>query len=172
VGAVSEKYKRRGREFHRGLDGLYSSYWTGRLINMLVKKGLKKAAAKRVYTAFLNLKMIQHVLPVLYLFEILDQIKPVFKLDNCFPGRTKVVFPRIVMRQKQYMVALHWLKGDILEAGQYSARDGNKFSNVIYSRLLDIHGAPRHTIIKKRNAYLKEAIKLQANVRFTWPWYN
>jgi len=49
---------------------------------MFILKGKKQLASRHIYSALLRLKLEQDLNPVLYLLEILDQSKPLFKLDH------------------------------------------------------------------------------------------
>ena len=151
--------------YYRNLDGIYNSFWVGKFINMLIYRGNKKKITKQVYKAFLNLKILHISNPNLFFLEILEQIKPFIKLENCFPGKTMVIYPKVVTKQKQYQVALRWLTLAIIENENRLIKP---FNNQIYLKLLDLKQTRKHPVYKKRDQYHHEAINLQENIRYSW----
>jgi hypothetical protein len=111
-----------------------------------------------------NLKLTYNIHPSLYLFEILEQARPMFQLKNCFPRRTKVVYPTIVVRSRQYTIALHWLKGEIKD---FKYGNSDPFTKVAFDKLVEIRDAKKHTLFKRRDSYLSEAVLLQHHSRFS-----
>jgi len=42
------------------------------------------------------------------LLEIFEKVKPTFKLVYCFPPRRRpIIYPKYVVKNKQYMVSVH-----------------------------------------------------------------
>ena len=89
------------------LDGSYNSYYIGKFIACFVKRGKKIKASKQIMTALLSLKLLYNTHPAVHLFEILEQARPIFQLKNCFPRKTKIVYPTIVIQSRRYIIALH-----------------------------------------------------------------
>jgi ribosomal protein S7 len=147
------------------LDGVYNSYWVGKLVSLFIQQGKKLRANKQVMVALLNIKLFYNSHPALYLFEILEQARPIFQLKNCFPRKTKIIYPALIIRNRQYMIALHWLKNEIRESQHNNSQ---LLIKLIFSKLVEIHTAKKHMLFKRRDYYLGEAVLLQDNSRFSW----
>ncbi len=73
---------------------------------MFIKKGKKKLITKHTNFSLLQIKLAQNVNPLIYLFEIVDSITPTFKLENIFPRKLAVIYPKAVNKGKRYNVAI------------------------------------------------------------------
>jgi hypothetical protein len=95
-------------DYHRVVDGVYTSYWTGKLISTLQREGKKKTAAKHFYKAITILKLTLGNSPLLLLLETLDKIKPNFRLRNRIARRSVIKeYPILVLRPRQLILAVH-----------------------------------------------------------------
>lgn len=101
-----KKNKKINNNFFKNLDGVYNSFWIGKFINSFIKKGNKETVSHKIYLSFKDLKFSMHVFPPLFILEMLERIKPIFKLENRFPKKKKIVCPAVVPINKLYMVAL------------------------------------------------------------------
>jgi ribosomal protein S7 len=147
------------------LEGVYSSYWVGKLINSLFYKGNKKTAAKHVYRAFAVVKYAQLVNPLVALLEILDKVKPTFRLRNYVMRRVIIKeFPSVEHHRYHVLTALRWLKSEI-QAG--SGQFGSSLANEIAKKLLDFRTSLRkNSLVRKRSEHIRRVIKAQFNVRY------
>lgn len=136
------------------------------------KAGLKKKAAAGLYSSLMQLKFAIVASPLVFILELLERLKPSFKLEHCFPGRLKVVYPKVVRRYGQYSVALTWLRRALEVESVRVSRIRPSFSTQIFERLMEIHELKRHRLFKKRNQYHQEAVTFESNVRYTWRYYN
>lgn len=151
------------------VDGIYNSYWINKINNMFVKKGKKKLMNKHFYKCLLTIKFTNNINPLIYIFEIIDSIKPTFRLENSFPSKTAIVYPKIINAFKQYNIVIRWIQIFILENKYNAGRNTVKFYKYIVNSLTQLQILKFNPLIKKRDRYHKEAVVLQDNMRYTWP---
>ncbi len=149
-------------------NGVYDSYWANRLGNIFVKKGKKKLITKHINFVLIHVKLAHRVHPLVFLFEVIESIKPVFKLENTFPSKKGVIFPRVITRNKQYGIAIKWIKLLILDQKHSSKRDKLAFWKQLYVGLVQLSVQRSNPLVKKRDEYHKDAVNLQENIRYTW----
>src|ERR1700712_1815408 len=105
---------------------------------MLVKEGKKKRASRNVYKALISLKYKFQQNPLLILIELLDKIKPAFKLRQYrFRRGRKFLnkeYPSIVIREKRYRLALLWLYNSIIKDDNFFSL---KLSEKIFHKIAD-----------------------------------
>lgn len=95
-------------DFYNVVDGVYTSYWAGKLISTLQRDGKKKIVAKHFYKAAAMIKLSLGTSPLLLLLETLDKIKPSFRLRNYIVRRTIIKeYPIVVLRPRQLILAVH-----------------------------------------------------------------
>ncbi len=95
-------------DFYNAMEGVYSSYWAGKLISTLQLSGKRKTVARHFYKAAAVLKLSLGSNPLLLLLEILDKIKPTFRLRNYIVRRTIIKeYPIVVLRPRQLILAVH-----------------------------------------------------------------
>ena len=95
-------------DFYRSADGIYGSYWLGKLINTLQLGGQKKVAARQVYASLNSLKYSIGDNPLLIFLETLDKIKPTFRLRNYIVRRVIIKeYPIVVLRPRRLILAVH-----------------------------------------------------------------
>ena len=154
-------------DFHRSADGVYTSYWLGKFMNTLFQGGNKKTVSKYVYRAFSRLKFMTGTNPLILFLEVLDKIKPTFRLRNYIVRRVIIKeFPIVVLRPRRLIMAVHWLKEDVQSN---SGRFTTSLDNDIASKLLDFRANPKkNNLVKKRNEFTKRTIKAQFNIRYNF----
>ena len=151
--------------FFNALDGVYNSYWLGKLINMLVTQGKKKVVARHTRRSLAVLKYARTTNPLLLLLEIIDKIKPSFRLRNYIVRRVQVKeYPIVTFRSRQLIIALHWLKLEIRNTHQLKSSLADRIANV----LLNFTSTPKNNLVKKRVEYTKRIVAGQFNIRYTW----
>ena len=95
-------------DFYKSADGVYNSYWLGKLINTLLHDGKRKIVSKQVYKAFTLVKLVTGESPMILFLEILEQIKPLFRLRNYIVRRVIIKeFPIVVLRPRRLILAVH-----------------------------------------------------------------
>jgi ribosomal protein S7 len=100
----------------RSVEGVYFSYWVGRLATMFMREGKKKRTMWSIYKALLLLKFQYNKSPLLILYEILESVKPIFLLRKYKRGRRSKVlnlYPYVASNTKRYLKALQWLHDDL-----------------------------------------------------------
>lgn len=154
-------------DFHRSADGVYVSYWLGKFMNTLLRKGDKKTVAKYIYKAFSQIKFVAASNPLILFLEVLDKIKPTFRLRNYIVRRVIVKeFPIVVLRPRRLILAVHWLKEEVQSnSGKFTT----SLDNEIAAKLLDFKSNPKkNNLVKKRNEFTKRTIKAQFNIRYNF----
>ena len=149
-------------------DGVYCSYWVNKLNNAFVKNGKKKKINKHLNGCLLNIKLATRTNPLVLVFEIVDRIKPTFRLSNVFPGKTPLVYPEVADPKKQYSIAIRWVQLYILENKSNAGRNTAGFYKHLWSGLEALTATGSNTLTKKRDQYHREAVVLQDNFRYTW----
>ena len=150
------------------VDGVYCSYWINKFNNAFVKNGKKKKINKHLNRCLLNIKFVNRTSPLVFVFEIVDRIKPTFRLNNVFPGKTPLVYPEVADPAKQYSIAIRWIQLYILENKFNAGRNTAGLYKHLLSGLGALTANGSNTLIKKRDQYHREAVVLQDNFRYTW----
>lgn len=149
-------------------DGVYRSYWISKFNNAFIKRGKKKKINKHLNKCLVSIKFNTHASPIIFVFEIVDRVKPTFKLENSFPGKTPVIYPKVVDSAKQYSIAIRWIQLYILENRSNAGRNTVGFYKHLISSLNQLATSKSNLLIKKRDRYHQEAVALQENARYTW----
>ena len=154
-------------DFYRSVEGIYSSYWLGKLINTLQQGGQKKVIARHVYNALTSLRYSTGGNPLLIFLETLDKIKPTFRLRNYIVRRIIIKeYPVVVLRPRRLILAVHWIKEEV-QAG--TDKFGASLTARIAALLKDFKSnAKKNNLSKKRNEYIKRTVKAQFNIRYTF----
>jgi ribosomal protein S7 len=131
---------------------------------MLVVKGGKKTITKHIYNSFAVIKYKRSVNPLLLLLEIIDKVKPSFRLRNYIVRRVQIKeYPIVTFRSRQLMIALHWLKAEIRSTRQLKSSLMNKIADVF----LNFEPTSKNNLVKKRLEYTKRIVAGQFNIRYT-----
>ena len=154
-------------DFYRSVEGIYSSYWLGKLINTLQRGGQRKVIARHVYGALTSLRYSTGANPLLIFLETLDKIKPTFRLRNYIVRRVIIKeYPIVVLRPRRLILAVHWIKEEV-QAG--TDKFGASLTARIATLLKDFKSnAKKNNLSKKRNEYIKRTVKAQFNIRYTF----
>ena len=154
-------------DFYRSAEGVYTSYWLGKFMNTILHDGKKKTVAKYVYKALAQIKFSIHANPLLLFLEVLDKIKPTFRLRNYIVRRVIIKeFPIVVLRPRRLILAVHWLREEVQSnSGKFAV----SLDNQIVTKLLDFRLNPKkNNLVKKRNEFIKRTIKAQFNIRYNF----
>jgi len=157
--------------YYKYIDSIYNSFWFGKFVNKHIKRGDKKLAYKHINKAFLALKLYNSKLPPLILVEMLEQLRPLFKLNNFFLGRKMVQYPKITSIPKQYLVVLKWICTDFKESYSKDIKNDKTicYPLWLFDRLMKFESEPKHDkLTADRENYYYKASKTQDNVRYTW----
>lgn len=69
--------------------------------------------SNKIYKTFLHLKYMQLRFPAIFILDVLEQIKPTFKLLNVYHRGSFIKYPKFVQKEKQYLIAIKWLYSEI-----------------------------------------------------------
>jgi len=157
--------------FYRSMDGVYHSYWIGKLCNCFIKKGKKKWVYNQLYRSFILIKLTQNILPTIYLLEVMEKLKPFFILKKWFQGNNErwIIYPKLSKSQAAYSLVLHRIKALVIMSYKEAYRgDIDPFFKLIYQGLLAISAARGNSLIKQRDQDNIVVAHKQDNIRYTW----
>ena len=152
--------KKHFTHFYRTLDGTYSSFWIGKLIASLTKKGKISVVEKQANTLWLTTKT-QGKDPLSFVLECLLKIKPTFNLGSVVTRGKEKQYPMLLSYSKQLQLANRWVSSLIVE------RKERSLSQRMYSELLSIDTDKRHVLTQRRDKVFKVIMKNRANLRFS-----
>lgn len=154
-------------DFYQSAEGVYNSYWLGKFINTLLREGKKKTVMRYVYKAMAQIKFTTAANPLILFLEVLDKIKPIFRLRNYIVRRVIIKeFPIAVLRPRRLILAVHWLKDEVQSN---SGKFATSLDNEIASKLVEFKLNPKkNNLVKKRNEFTKRIIKAQFNIRYNF----
>ncbi len=137
---------------------------------MFTKRGLKNKSAYHVYKSFLILKYELQLQPQKILIEMLNRLKPLYKLQGFVVRRTQVkTYPRLVRLAKRYLVVLTWLRFDMLK--NYDPQTSiETFVARFANRMLELRGLNlmRTSLWQRRDEYNRESVSNLGNLRYMW----
>ena len=153
--------------FYRVADGLYSSYWVGKIATVLQRDGNKKTIVSQIYKSCVSVRFILNLNPMILMLELLDKIKPSFRLRNYIVRRTIIKeYPVTVLRPRQLILAVHWLKEDLQNTPHSLTAS---LSQNLTAKLCEFKlNAKKTNLVKKRNDYVKRVVKAQFNTRYNF----
>jgi len=135
---------------------------------MFITDGKKKTVTKHLHKALIQLKYSFHEMPILIILELLERLKPTFRLRKYIVKRTIIKeYPFVAKESRRYMVALHWVTDEIkIEHKSFSIEP---FFNRIYLKIGSFKNNPRkNSLIKTRDKNEKHIIDSQFNMRYRW----
>lgn len=150
---------------YRAADGVYNSYWVGKLLRMFIREGNISTAEKHVYSA-LRLLHIETKKPGnQILYEIIELVKPSFGIRNRRVSRRKIKLQPYFMRpEKQYALAIKWIKKEV----DFYWKEEPIFYDRILAILEDRSQRVRRFMLDRRANLIQQAVDNKHLVRFTW----
>ena len=156
--------------YFRNLDGLFHSFWVGKLINFFIMNGKKTFISTQVYKSLLLCKFCNKMQPLTLFLEILDQLKPLVLLTNWYRGRKMRVYPRPAKNYLRCKFALNWFVTELKKNDMKINRVTLPFFFRIYIKFLEFRKKEKHPIFALRRKYTYNAVRLQSNMRLRYPW--
>jgi ribosomal protein S7 len=150
------------KDFYRTIDGCYDSYWTGKLTNSFITKGLKQTVEKELNKVYIYTKLHLNTLALETLLEKIEKIKPTFKLKSVIIAGKKREFPVFLEPEKQRSRAIRNFR-DLV-----SKRKEWHLSQRIMNELIDLQEITNHELLKQRDESLYNAMKNRFNMRFAY----
>jgi ribosomal protein S7 len=148
--------------YYRYADGVYNSYWLGKLVNLLMTSGQKKLVERNLLKACVFLKWQDNVNPLDFFLESLETTKPTFSVKYIILRGQKKEFPVLLSKDKQFRLTMRWITNLV------QARKENYLSQRIYMELTSIKDPSRHVLVKKRDELLSAAIVNRFNLRYAY----
>ena len=152
--------KNRYSNFYRTLDGVYSSFWLGKITNLLSKAGSLSTIEKHILGSWLVVKVQQTISPLSYMLECLLKTKPIFNLGSTVVRGKEKQYPILLSYHKQLQLSCRWASSLIVE------RKERSLGHRIYSELLNISDEKHHVLIQRRDKIFKSIMKSRSNLRF------
>jgi small subunit ribosomal protein S7 len=150
------------QKYYKANDGIYSSFWFGKFVNLQMRVGSKLTVLKGIEKAMNLLKLSIRSSPLeLYLLN-LQHIKPTFIIRSITVKGRRREFPLYLGPSKQLQLAVRWL----VEA--VSSRKERSFSHRVFNELTSVTSNRVYSIIRKRNNAFALAIRNKYNMRFAF----
>ena len=146
--------------FYSNLDGVYSSFWLGKLTNLLVKGGKSSVTESQINNMLLSLKLYG-ILPINFVLENLLKIKPIFSVSSSVIHGKEQQAPVLLSQHKQLQLATRWISSLIAE------RKEQKLSYRVYNELSSINVDRRHSLVQRRDKIFKLVIKNRSSFRYS-----
>lgn len=143
-------------------EGVYGSYWLGKLVNGLILSGKKKLLDRHFITAYMFLKWQHSTNPVDSFLESLEYVKPVFNSHYIILRGQKKEFPTLLSKDKQFRLTVRWVKNLV------QARKEHTLSHRIYLELLAVKDPRRHLLLKRRDDLFMSAVTNRFNLRYSY----
>jgi small subunit ribosomal protein S7 len=101
-------------DFYRTRDSTYNSYWVGRFVRSFFKYGHRQTIEKQAHAAFRLLWLEAKKPANVIIYELIEEVKPVFALKARRLSRRKTrLHPYMPTRARQYLTALRWIKKEV-----------------------------------------------------------
>lgn len=148
----------------RTSDGLYQSYWSGKLSSILMNNGHRGRIDRGMKDAYIYVKISSGAFPLEWHLESLEIIKPLFTTKSRVASkrRKKREYPIFLEPSKRLRLATRWL-AEFIEA-----RKERHLSHRIYSELNNIRSSKKHPLTKRRDLFFALAVKNRFNTRFSF----
>jgi ribosomal protein S7 len=92
--------------YYKVSNGIYNSYWLGKLSNVFMFSGNKKTIDTAIKNTFSFLKLKYNVSPLEIILEGLEKIKPVFSLKYVTIAGKRREFPKLLSKHKQFQMSV------------------------------------------------------------------
>lgn len=148
------------KDFYRVIEGLYSSYWSGKFINSFMTEGRKNIIEREFDKVCLQMKLHLRTLALEVLLEKIEKIKPTFKLKSIIVGGKKREFPIFLSPEKQRNSAVRNIQSVVLNRKEWY------LNQRITNELVDLSTVKNHELVKQRDESMREAIKNRFNMRY------
>lgn len=150
------------QKYYKINDGIYSSFWFGKFINLQMRSGFKLTILKEIERAVNLLKISTKLSPLELYLTNLQYIKPLFSIRSITIKGRKREFPLYLTPAKQLQLSVRWLVESI------TARKERSLSHRIFNELTAVSPTKAYPIIRKRNNALSIAISTKYNLRFAF----
>jgi len=92
---------------------LLDCFWFRKFKNCFIKNGKKQKIERYFNFLFFKLKIIYKVRPILFFYDALQKLRPVFILVPKRKSTRIYILPTYLIGRQQYSVALRWLVNSI-----------------------------------------------------------
>jgi ribosomal protein S7 len=111
-------------------NNLINSYWYGKLLNCLMKRGRKSFTLNSLFNAATHLKN-STLVPALFFFEVIEKSKPGVLLKLQRKGEEYYQIPVVSKKYRLYKIGIRWLSAAIFRCNSLRGLD-NKIAKEIY----------------------------------------
>lgn len=152
------------------LEGVYFSYWLRKFFNTFIKSGKKKKIYKKLYLCLLIIKFEKNIFPTLYIFEIIDNLRPSFSIENFFPRKKRIMvqYPRLSKPTRLYAVALKWIRNLIqIDYINKTRLEKITFISALNNALEYLDPKNKvNKLFKRRTLYYKVGMRLERHMHY------
>jgi len=146
--------------FHSNLDGIYSSFWIGKLNNLLTKEGKLSLVENQINAIYFYSKT-QKIAPASLILESLLKVKPIFSLSSLVVHGKEQQTPTLLNQHKQLQLATRWISSLVTE------RKEQKLNHRLYNELSSIAVDKRHPLTQRRDKIFKLVMKSRSAFRYS-----
>jgi ribosomal protein S7 len=131
-------------------------------MNTFMVSGAKKTAELLQERSYAYIKMQYHMVPLEFLLEVLERVKPLFNTGYIIVRGKKKEFPIFLVKHKQLRLAMRWLRSLVL------SRKEPLFSQRLFNELSEIREVRRHLLVKRRDELFRLAVAHRFNTRYIY----
>ena len=150
------------QDYYRTADGRYSSYWSGKLINTFMVSGAKRTAELFQEQSYAYIKVQYRVIPLEFLLEALERVKPLFNVGYVLVRGKKKEFPIFLARHKQLRLVMRWFRSVV------SSHKERFLAQRLFNELSEVREVRRHLLVKRRDALFRLAVTSRFNTRYIY----
>jgi len=148
-------------KFYRSVDGVYSSFWFGKFINIFASEGKKQVVDKQFEHVLAISKIQFSKLPLLVFLEGLVAVKPIFNLGIIVSRGKERQFPKLLKKSQQFNLAIQWVHK------LASDRKDWYLGQRIFSEIVDMTQNKKYVLFQRRDKIFKVTIKNRSNIRYS-----
>lgn len=149
------------QKYYKINDGIYSSFWFGKFVNLQMRAGSRLTVLRGVERA-MNLLKASGLSPLELYLTNLQHIKPLFSIRSITIRGRKREFPLYLPPSKQLQLAARWLVESI------SNRRERDLSHRIFNELISVTPSKVYPVVRRRNNAFALAISTKYNMRFAF----
>jgi ribosomal protein S7 len=144
---------------------LLDCFWFKKFKNCFIKNGKKQKIERYLNFLFFKLKIIYKVRPILFFYDALQKLRPVFILVPKRKSTRIYILPTYLIGRQQYSVALRWLVNSIKKS-TYSTLLSEKIF-LEFTLLLNIVEVANSTIVSNKSLLTDVILSTYNNTAFS-----
>jgi ribosomal protein S7 len=151
-------------EYIRISDGIYNSFWIGKMINKFVKNGKKSIIENRFEKIYTYIKVSLCINFNVFVLERLERIRPIFKLKSKLVAGKSKEYPVLLNQDKSRLYGVNNIYNSI------SRRKEWYIDQRILNDFLDLsNNSNHHDLVLNQKTEFESSIENRFNIRFGKP---